>query len=62
MRRLERELKRPIEDVLTELYVQRGLTQEQVGAELGLDGSTVARWMDRLEIEARFPGKRAGVV
>jgi DNA-binding MarR family transcriptional regulator len=59
---LEHRLGEPLEKVLNRLYHERGLTQDQIGEELGVDGSTVARWMDRLDIEARFPGPRAGVV
>lgn len=58
----EARLGRPLEEVLRELYVDRGMTQKQVGVELGVDASTVNRWMRELGIEARFPGQKAEAV
>lgn len=67
MRRVQAKLERPLKDVLRELYVDRGMTLEEVGAELGrladvqaLSVSTVSRWMDRLGLDRRFPGRLAG--
>lgn len=53
-------------EMLRELYVEKGLTLEAVGAEVGrragihaLASSTVMRWMDHYGIERRFPGQRS---
>jgi DNA-binding transcriptional MocR family regulator len=56
MRRVEARIGRPLEEFLAERYRQR--TQEQLADELGVDRSTVNRWMRDLDIEARFPGQR----
>lgn len=56
MRRVEARIGRPIEEFLAEGY--RSKTQEQLAEELGVDRSTVHRWMRDLDIEARFPGQR----
>lgn len=36
---------RSVPDILRELYVERGLSQERVAAELGVTRMTVARWL-----------------
>lgn len=56
MRRVERRIGRPLEEYLAEAYQSK--TQEQIGSELGVDRSTVNRWMRDLDIEARFPGQK----
>jgi hypothetical protein len=65
MRRVQAAFGRPLEEVLTELYFERGMTLNEVGAELGrvagvdpLVESTVSRWMHRLGLDRRFPGQR----
>lgn len=53
---VERRIERSLEEFLAERYQAK--TQRQIAAELGLDVSTVSRWMRELDIEARFPGQR----
>lgn len=70
MRKVESRLGRTLAEVLRELYVDQGMTLAEVGAEIsrraGLStpvaDSTVMRWMERLDIERRFPGARAEAV
>lgn len=52
----EARLGRPLEDVITELYVDQGLMQREVADRLGIDTSTVSEWMTRLGIDARSRG------
>lgn len=66
MRRVQAKIGRPLAEVLHQLYVEDGMTLAEVGAEIGrlasreaLSESTVSRWMDTLDIDRRFPGKRA---
>jgi transcriptional regulator with XRE-family HTH domain len=49
---------RELADLLTELYVDQHLTQEQVAARLGVRRATVSRWMNDLGIESRWIGSR----
>lgn len=56
MLRVERRIGQQLEEYLAAAY--RTKTQEQIGEELGVDRSTVNRWMRDLDIEARFPGQR----
>ena len=58
MQKVEIRLGRPLEEFLDERYNQDGRTQRQIADELGVDDSTVNRWMAALGIEARFPGPR----
>ena len=44
---------RPIADVLHDLYVVRGLTQEQVAAEIGVTRMTAVRWLAEYGITRR---------
>lgn len=44
---------RPVEDVIRERYVQQGVTMPVLAAEMGIDVSTLSRWMKRLGIPAR---------
>lgn len=44
---------RPIADVLRDLYVVRGLTQEQVAAEIGVTRMTAVRWLAEYGITRR---------
>lgn len=62
MQRVEGRLGQPIDEILRELYLARGLTVEQVGAELGITKGAVSRWLARFGIEARRPGSRSEVV
>lgn len=47
------EFKRPIRDLLEDLYVHRGLTQYQVAKVLNVNVGTVCRWMQKYGIPAR---------
>lgn len=58
MQVVERRLGRPLEEFLAERYTVDGKTTYEIGAELGVNPSTVTRWMAVLGIEARFPGRR----
>jgi DNA-binding transcriptional regulator LsrR (DeoR family) len=62
MLRVEDRLGRPLEVELRRLYWDEGLTLAQIGVDLGVDATTVSRWMAALGIEARFPGQRAKAV
>jgi hypothetical protein len=53
---VETRIGRDLEEYLAEAYQTK--TQAQIGEVLGLDPSTVNRWMRDLDIEARFPGQR----
>jgi len=44
-------------DVLRELYHEKGLTSRQIAEQMGIDGSTVRKWMDRHDIERRGEGR-----
>jgi hypothetical protein len=50
---------KPINELLTELYVTRGLTVDAVGAALGVTKGTVSRWLERCGIPARRQGRAA---
>lgn len=56
MQKLEQRLGIDIEEYLAAAY--RSKSQAQIGEELGLDGSTINRWMRALDIEARYPGQK----
>lgn len=58
MQRLEAELGEPIDVVLRRLYVDRKLTVEEVGRELGLTKGAVSRWLERFGIPTRGHGFR----
>ncbi len=60
MRRVEARLGRSLREYLTEAYALE--TQAEIAAALGISVSTVSRWMDRLGIETRFPGRRPEAV
>lgn len=50
-------LGRPLEDVITQLYVDHGLMQREVASQLGIDTGTLSRWMRELGIVARPKGR-----
>lgn len=58
MLRVEAERGTALEDVLSLLYHERGMTLAGVARELGVNVSTVSRWMAALGVQARFPGQR----
>lgn len=53
---VEARLGRPVEDVIREVY-DRGGMQKDVAEALGVEGSTVSRWMKDLDILARPRGR-----
>jgi len=55
MVRVEERIGRPLEEYLAEAYQAK--TQAQIGEDLGLDRSTITRWMRELGIEPRFSGQ-----
>lgn len=46
---------RPVDEVLRDLYVERGLSQVEVAAELGITRNTVAMWLREFRIEKPVP-------
>lgn len=45
---------REVPDLLRELYVERGLSHERIGAELGVTRATVARWLADFQIKRTY--------
>jgi len=62
MRKLSGKLGRSLEAEIRDRYFDRGETMAEIGAALGVSEGTVSRWMARLGIEARFPGRRPEAV
>lgn len=62
MRRTEHRLGRSLEDEIRDRYENRGETMAEIGTALGVSEATISRWMGRLGIEARFPGRRPEAV
>jgi transposase len=56
MQILEATLGRPLETVLEEMYVGRGMTLAQVAAEFEVTEGTISDWLRRVGIVARRPG------
>lgn len=56
MQRIEAERGRPMDDLLRELYLERELTVEQVGDDLGITKGAASRWLERFGIATRRPG------
>lgn len=50
---------KPVEQVLRELYVERGMTQAEMAAELGITRVTVAMWLREFRIERPAPAEAA---
>jgi excisionase family DNA binding protein len=50
---------KPINELLTELYVAKGLTVDEVGSALGVTKGTISRWLERCGIPARRQGRAA---
>lgn len=59
MQRIEFARGKPMDEILRELYVDRGLTVEQVGSELGITKGAVSHWLARFSIPTRRPGAAA---
>ncbi len=51
---LEQRFGRPVEDIVRERYVRDGASMPTVARELGIDTSTLSRWMVRWKIPARI--------
>ena len=47
---------KPMQAILHDLYVEQGLTLEQMGAVLGITKGAASRWLERFGIEARRGG------
>lgn len=62
MQEMEHRTGRELTEMLQEMYQVRRLTQRQIAEELGLDGSTVTRWMRTLGIRARREGRPPAAV
>ena len=56
MQKLELRLGLDLEVFLPEAYKTK--TQAQVAEELGIDQSTLSRWMRDLDVDARFQGQK----
>lgn len=59
MRRIEERRRRDdvdfdLGEFLRRRYELEGATQEQIATELGVDGSTITRWMAAFDIETRL--------
>jgi transposase len=59
MQVLEAARGKPINEILTELYIVEGLTVDAVGAALGVTKGTISRWLERCGIPARRQGRAA---
>ena len=59
MQRLEAVHGVPMGDLLRRLYVDEGLTVDQVGAFLGITKGAASRWLDRFGVEIRRPRRVA---
>lgn len=57
MQEMEHQTGRDLTEMLQDLYHARRLTQRQIADELGIDTSTVTRWMRALGIRARREGR-----
>jgi len=47
------EFRRPLRDLLRDLYIRQGLTQAEIAKMLRVDISTVCRWLQKYQIPAR---------
>lgn len=56
MQLLEAQLGRPLEAVLEDMYVDRGMTLAQVATEFQVTEGTISDWLRRVGINARRPG------
>ena len=56
MQSIEAERGKPMDEILRDLYVTRGLTVEGVGADLGITKGAASRWLERFGIEIRRQG------
>jgi transposase len=58
MQLLEAEHRRPIDQLLRDLYEGEGLNVDEIAARLRLTKGTVSRWMARFGIATRRPRDR----
>jgi transposase len=58
MQRVEARYGRYLRDLLTEWYVDEGLTLHQIGDRLGITKGAVSRWIDPFSIDTRPGGRR----
>lgn len=56
MQRIEAQMGKPMDAILRELYLEQGLTLEQLGAVLGITKGAASRWLERFDIQARRGG------
>lgn len=52
-RRIEREYKMPIEDLLREMYVDKEMTMKEISETLDVNLRTIQRWVKECGIKAR---------
>lgn len=50
---------RPLADVLRDMYVEQGLSQERVAVALGVTRLTIARWLEEFGITRDMRGGEA---
>lgn len=58
MQRLEAEMGEPMDAILRRLYLDEGLTVDQVGQRLGITKGAASRWLERFGVETRGHGFR----
>lgn len=58
MQAIEAREGRSLDAILRELYVEKGLTLDEVGAALGITKGAASRWLERFGIPARRGGPR----
>jgi transposase len=61
MQRIEARYGRPIDELLLEMYVTRGLGLRAIADEFGLTFGVISEWLARCGIPARRPGQTAEV-
>lgn len=57
MQLAELKVKRPLADFIRDEYVEKGRMSREVAGDLGIDTSTLSRWMRELGIDARPKGR-----
>ena len=58
IRYVESRIGRPVEDYLRDAYLVRELNQQDIADEIGVDISTVSRWMRLYGIQVRVVGRK----
>lgn len=56
-KKVEEKFRRPIEDILRELYIDKELTCEKIGGILGYHFSTISKWLHRFGIMEELRNK-----